>query len=50
METVIESEDRIAAIASLRPTQDCFLDRDEYILIGSTEKGLIGYHVNVRRG
>ena len=32
------------------PLQDCFLDRVDYILIGSTEIGLIGYHINISRG
>ena len=27
-----------------------FLDRSEYIDIQSTEKGFIGYHVNIVRG
>jgi hypothetical protein len=27
-----------------------FLDRSEYILIPFTEKGFIGYHVNIVRG
>ena len=52
METVIRvGADRIAAIAILRPlSKDCFLDRHHYILVGSKEKGLIGYHINICRG
>jgi hypothetical protein len=47
METVTGSNGRTAEIAILRPLRHHFLDRSEYIAVGSGGKGFIGYHVDI---